>query len=221
MGPNEQGINYSVEIDSFFIANIPVTQKLWRTVKVLPSLKILGDNLPVTRISWLEATQFCNALSRMYRRTECYDFSKTKVFCDFSKNGFRLPTEAEWEYAARGGKKSKGYLYSGSSDINEVAWHSGNSNNQVIRVGCRNKKQNELGLWDMSGNIWEWCWDWFDAYPDRVISNPTGPKEGGDRVLRGGSYEEEANKCTVFSRHLSFPTSKGNAFGLRLVCSKM
>ena len=130
---------------------------------------------------------------------------------------FRLPTEAEWEYAARGGDRSKGYKYAGSGNLDEVGWYGGNSGKHTHPVG--EKKPNELGLYDMSGNVWEWCQDWYGDYTDEAQTNPTGPQSGGVRVLRGGSSWLNARFCRVSYRCSGDPGNRYGSIGLRLVLS--
>ena len=130
------------------------------------------------------------------------------------RGGFRLPTEAEWEFAARGGERSHNFKYAGSDHLDEVAWHDGNSNNQTHPV-CR-KKSNELGLYDMSGNVWEWCWDWFDSYPSSPQSNPLGASSGSNRLSRGGSRFNYST-CRVSYRSSSSPDYRPYSLGMRLV----
>ena len=129
---------------------------------------------------------------------------------------FRLPTEAEWEYAARGGSKSKDYKYSGSNNIDDVAWYDGNSSYKTHEVGT--KAPNELGLYDMSGNVWEWCSDWYGEYSSSTQTNPTGPTSGSYRVLRGGSWDSYAEFCRVSYRSSYTPADRYSYNGLRLVC---
>ena len=127
---------------------------------------------------------------------------------------FRLPTEAEWEYAARGGNKSKGYKYAGSNTLSDVAWYLDNSSSKTHPV--KQKQANELGLYDMSGNVWEWCQDWFGNYSSGAQTNPTGAASGSNRVRRGGSWGSNAGRCRVSHRNRSTPTNTNNYLGLRL-----
>ena len=128
---------------------------------------------------------------------------------------FRLPTEAEWEYAARGGNKSRGYKYAGSNTLSDVAWYSDNSSSTTHDV--KGKQPNELGLYDMSGNVFEWCQDWFGTYSSSAQTNPTGPASGSIRVFRGGSWGGSAGYCRVSNRDSDNPGSRNYYFGLRLV----
>ena len=126
---------------------------------------------------------------------------------------FRFPTEAEWEFAARGGNESQGYLYAGSNNIDDVAWYKSNSEETHV---VATKAPNELGIYDMSGNVWEWCSDWYADYSAEAQVNPTGPETGGEKVLRGGSWYGKAIKCRIFKRFKS-PTLFGDDdIGLRL-----
>ena len=127
---------------------------------------------------------------------------------------FDIPTEAEWEYAARGGKRSYGAKYAGGSDIDNVAWYGGNSNGTTHPVGL--KRANELGLYDMSGNVWEWCQDWYGSYSSASQTNPQGPATGTYRVNRGGSWEFDARWCRLSFRRNDGPGTRYGEFGLRL-----
>jgi len=128
-----------------------------------------------------------------------------------------LPTEAEWEFAARGGNNSRGYKYAGSNTIGDVAWYYGNSSSKTQPVG--QKRPNELGLYDMSGNVWEWCSDWYGSYSSAGQTNPQGPSSGSDRVLRGGSWCILAQNCRVSFRSFSAPDYRYYRIGFRLVLS--
>jgi formylglycine-generating enzyme required for sulfatase activity len=181
---------------------------------------------PVSGVNWYDAVKYCNWLSEKEGLTPCYNVKGKLTECDFSANGYRLPTEAEWEYAARGGPKSQGYEYAGSNNVDEVGWYEGNSDDQTHPVG--QKQPNELGLYDMSGNMFEWCWDWYgeDYYASSPASDPTGPSSGtgayiadADRARRGGSYREKAVYLRVAFRGADGATYRGDS-GLRLVRTK-
>jgi len=191
---------HTVQVDGFYIGKYEVTQSQWNQIMgASPTLdKGTGDKNPVYNVSWTDAVDFCNKLSIKEGLTPCYSGSGAGTECNFSANGYRLPTEAEWEFAARGGIESKKYLYAGSNNEEEAGWYSGSSEGTTHEVGL--KAPNELGLYDMSGNLWEWCWDWFDAkfYSSSPSKNPTGPESGIYRVLRGGGWAifADALRCT-------------------------
>ena len=190
---------HKVTLSDYYIGETQVTQALWKAVMGdKPSRFKGGDNLPVEQVSWEDIVEkFIPALNRKTGRT------------------FRLPTEAEWEYAARGGNRSKGYKYSGSDNIDEVAWYAGNSGDKTHPV--RGKKANELGLYDMSGNVWEWCHDWYGEYSSGAQTDPKGPDKGSCRVLRGGSWFNAARYCRVSSRPDYAPDHRNFCCGFRLV----
>lgn len=220
MGSNDGESNekpvHQVKVSSFLIGKYEVTQKEWAEVMGSNPSNWKGDNLPVEQVSWYQAVDYCNKRSRKEGLQPCYSisgntapayWSQGKVDCDWSANGYRLPTEAEWEYAARGGNKSKGYKYSGSNDIGSVAWYGSNSGSKTQIVGT--KQPNELGIHDMSGNVWEWCWDWYDSgyYGKSQSSDPIGAGSGSFRVLRGGSWFYYGSYCRVAFRCNNYSVS--------------
>ena len=190
---------HSVTLSDFYIGKFEVTQQLWRAVMGENPSRWKGDNLPVEQVSWADCQTFVGRLN-----------SQT------GKN-FRLPTEAEWEYAARGGNKSNGYRYSGSNDLYDVAWYRENSDSRTHEVG--GKRPNELGIYDMSGNVWEWCRDWYDDsyYGRSPAMSPTGPSSGFVRVLRGGSWRDDAQYCRSAYRGDYDPSYRFFNYGFRLV----
>ncbi|HEX37418.1 MAG TPA: formylglycine-generating enzyme family protein, partial [Candidatus Cloacimonetes bacterium] len=176
----------------------------------------------VEKVSWYDAVEFCNKKSRKEGLTPCYSGSGKNITCNFNANGYRLPTEAEWEYAARGGHlangsnlRNGGYTYSGSDNIDDVAWYSDNSGRKTHPVG--QKQPNELGLYDMSGNVWEWCWDWKGSYSSSSQTNPRGASSGSTRVLRGGGWYGYDNGCRVAYRGTDDPDLSNGDFGFRFV----
>ena len=161
---------------------------------------------PVINVSWNDAIAYCNWLSEKEKLPKAYDSNGNlldkdgRVTTDITKVlGYRLPTEAEWEYAARGGNKSKGYKYAGSDNVGDVAWYNSNSGKKTQEVG--KKAPNELGLYDMSGNVWEWCSDWYGGYSSSAQTNPYNSTAGSDRVFRGGSCYSDAAFSRVANRY--------------------
>lgn len=212
-----------VILNDFFIMKREVTQHMWQAIMGSNPSVPKGDKLPVVCVSWLDCVKFCNKLSRHYKLRECYCIDGSSVtLLHGGHGGFRLPTEAEWEYAARGGKSNGTAEFSGGDDLDDLAWYGGNSGvacnggfAKIKRVGT--KKPNELGLYDMTGNVWEWCWDYYGKYPSDSQTNPTGPSGGIQRVIRGGCWNSCKNRCAVLFRNFDKSTGSDNSVGLRLV----
>ena len=198
-----------VTLSSFYMGETEVTQALWRAVmgstveqqrdKANPDwpLRGVGDEYPMYFVSWEDCQAFVAKLNTLTNKT------------------FRLPTEAEWEYAARGGKKSKGGKYAGSKHMSLAGWYYVNSASNTHPV--KEKAANELGLYDMSGNVWEWCGDWYGDYGRNAQTNPQGPDEGQERVLRGGGWAYYAPRCRVSFRYKYSPEHSNSSYGFRLV----
>jgi serine/threonine protein kinase len=220
-GESDEKPVHRVTVSDFYVSKYQVTQGLYEKVMGKNPSKFRGGifskkaNNPVEMATWYDAVAFCNELSKREGRTAAYSINGSNVSWNQNANGYRLPTEAEWEFAARGGNHYKGYKYAGSIDINEVAWYDENSFGKTQPVGI--KKPNELGLYDMSGNVWEWCWDWKGSYSSNAQTNPTGPSSGSRRVLRGGSWSGDASHCRVAFRGNGNPSLSGSVSGFRLV----
>ena len=208
---------HKVKVDSFYLGSTEVTQELWKRVMGNNPSSRKGDNLPVESVSWYDAVEFCNRLSALSNLKKAYTVSGDNITCDFTSNGYRLPTEAEWEYSARGGKLGENKVYSGSNDIDEVAWFNKNSPESQQPVG--QKKANELGLFDMSGNVWEWCWDIKGQYGREEQVNPRGSMTGDKRVLRGGGWFSNPQGSRVSARSGNKPGTKAKSIGFRVAQS--
>jgi formylglycine-generating enzyme required for sulfatase activity len=194
------------------------------TVRAGPDDRGWGrGRMPVLHVNWYDVAAYCNWLSEKTGLPPCYSGAGRNTRCDFAANGYRLPTEAEWEYAARGGPRSQGHVWAGSNNPDEVAWYDQTDGNQPHPVGT--KAPNELGLYDMSGNMFEWCWDWYDAeyYASSPAVDPHGPAELAvtrpwdlNRVRRSGSWREDAESIRVTTRSADIATYVGDN-GFRLV----
>ena len=197
---DEKPVHQVTLTNDYYMGKYEVPQALWEAVMGSNPSEYKGDNLPVEMVSWNDCQEFISKLNSLTGRK------------------FRLPTEAEWEYAARGGKKSRGYQYSGNSNISNVAWYDGNSGSKPHPVGT--KQANELGIYDMSGNVYEWCSDWYGSYSSSSQTNPTGADSGSGRVVRGGSWYDFAWGCRLSYRGSITPFYRGNDLGLRLALSE-
>ena len=186
---------HSVTLSSYHIGQTEVTQALWKAVMGSNPSKFKGEGRPVENVSWNGCQTFISRLN-----------AKTGM-------NFRLPTEAEWEYAARGGQ-SGGSKYAGSDNVNNVAWYGDNSGDCTHNVAT--KSPNSLGIYDMSGNVWEWCQDWYGEYSSSSVTNPIGPSSGNLRVYRGGGWYNDAWDCRVSIRHSYTPSDSMSHLGLRL-----
>ena len=196
----EKPVHQVTLTNDYYMGKYEVTQALWEAVMGSNPSYFKGDNLPVEEVSWNDCQEFISKLNSLTGRK------------------FRLPTEAEWEYAARGGKKSRSYQYSGSSNISDVVWYKDNSANKTHPVGT--KQANELGIYNMSGNVWEWCQDRYGSYSSFYLTNPTGSYSGSLRVYRGGSWDCSARLCRSSCRLIISPDFHINGLGLRLVLSE-
>ena len=187
---------HQVTLSSYAIGETEVTQALWQAVMGNNPSRFEGDDLPVEMVSWDDCQTFINKLNNL------------------TGQRFRLPTEAEWEFAARGGNRSNHTQYSGSSRLDEVAWYDGNSGSKTHPV--KTMRANELGIYDMAGNVMEWCQDWYGSYSSSSQSNPTGPGSGSYRVYRGDSWLYAAGGCRSSSRSSLTPDDRYYCLGLRL-----
>ena len=190
---------HQVTLPSYYIGETLVTQALWQAVMGSNPSHFKGDQHPVEKVCWNDCQNFIKKLNQKTGKK------------------FRMLTEAEWEYAVRGGNKPKGYKYAGSNNLNEVAWYENNSEKKTHPV--KQMKANELGIFDMCGNVWEWCQDWYGNYDRGPQTNPTGPTSGSSRVLRGGSWHDVAMYCRSSYRYGSSPSIAYTYLGFRLALS--
>ncbi len=188
--------------NDYWLGKYEVTQKQWRAVMGSNPSFFKGDVFPVECVSWDDVQEFCNKLNAKY---------SGKLPSGYE---FRLPTEAEWEYASKGGKKSNGYKYSGSNSIGDVAWYVDNFGGKTHEVGT--KKENELGLYDMSGNVWEWCYDWYGEYSSGSQTDPIGSNTGSGLVFRGGCWGSLSKGCRSSDRYSLAPSGRTSFLGFRL-----
>lgn len=232
---SDESPQHSVALSRFQISDGEVTQAQWQSLMGSNPSSFVSPvcpQCPVEQVSWYDALVYCNRLSEAQGLSPCYfsDASYTQVYgksggtwslpssgtvyWNPSAKGYRLPTEAEWEYAARGGSATN--LYSGSSTIDQVAWYATNSGSRTKSV--KGLFPNGLGLYDMSGNVWDWCWDWYSGtyYSSSPSSDPRGPGTGSSRVVRGGSWGSVPSDCRVANRVADTPDGRYSYLGFRL-----
>ena len=216
-GDTDELPTHQVTLSSFYMGKYEVTQQGWLDIMGGNPSYFTGDlNRPVEKVSWYAILVYCNKRSIAESLTPVYTISGSTnpnnwgviptssnatwnaVICNWNANGYRLPTEAEWEYTARGGTNNPDYLYAGSNTISNVAWYSSNSDSNTHTVGT--KAANGLGIYDMSGNVYEWCWDWYGSYDSGTQTDPRGVDSGSNRVLRGGGWYGDAVNCRVADR---------------------
>ncbi|MBI5326287.1 MAG: SUMF1/EgtB/PvdO family nonheme iron enzyme [Ignavibacteriae bacterium] len=201
---------------SFYMSKYEVQQDLYTAVMGTNPSNNKGDNLPVDRISWYMAVDFCNKLSEKEGLTKCYTINGTSVSCNWNANGWRLPTEAEWEYACKARTTTDYYSGTTESQLAAAAWYDGNSNGVTHPVGQKNP--NAFGLYDMLGNVWEPCWDWLENYSGGSATDPKGPSSGTIKVGRGGSWHNSAIRCRSSMRGWEdSPSIQSSTDGIRLV----
>lgn len=193
---NDERPVHNVTLSNYMIGQTEVTQGLWQAVMGSNPSFFIGDDCPVENVTWNDCQTFIQKLNSL------------------TGQHFRLPTEAEWEYAARGGRRSIGYIYSGNNDIHSIAWYTDNSSGRTHPVAL--KQPNELGIYDMSGNVWEWCQDWYGSYSSSSQTNPAGVSTGNFKVYRGGGWRRAASFCRSARRNGNAPSRSNDDIGLRL-----
>ena len=213
---NEKPV-HEVKINSFHINKFEVTQKQYKKIMMTNPSYLKGDLLPVEQVTWSQAIQYCNKLSELENLEKCYYIEDGKILCNWTANGYRLPTEAEWEYAARsGGKDDQKWSGTGDSEyLNDFSWNLSNAEYKTHEVGTR--YPNEIGLYDMSGNVREWCWDKPGTYKANEEINPKGIDDGTYRIVRGGGWRDKADGCRTIKRFEITQSSHMMLIGFRVV----
>ena len=202
---------HEVAVSSFYIDKYPITQEQYEKVMKENPSRWKADKNPVEQVRWSDAVKYCNARSLAEGFQPCYDLQTWQ--CDFSANGYRLPTEAEWEYACRAGSKTMYFFGNDASKLSDYAWVDENSGGKPRQVG--QKKPNPWGLYDMHGNVWEWCNDFYqvDYYQQSPEEDPRGPKTGETKVVRGGAWKFSADSCRSGYRYNEDPGYSDVCFG--------
>jgi formylglycine-generating enzyme required for sulfatase activity len=209
---NSDETQHRVTVSSFYIGKYEVTQREYQALMGKNPSSFKGDNLPVENVTWYDAVNYCNALSRKENLTPAYTVSGTNVTWNRSANGYRLPTEAEWECACRAGTTTP---YSSGSSVDSAGWYSSNSRSTTHPVGT--KQANAWGLYDMHGNVWEWCWDWYGTYPSGSQTDPMGASSGASRVERGGGWYSNGQYLRSAYRRYGTPSNGYDYLGFRLL----
>jgi formylglycine-generating enzyme required for sulfatase activity len=218
MGSNDGEIDekpvHQVTVSGFWMGVYEITQAQYQTIMGSNPSYFTGDNSrPAEMVSWLNAVQFCNVLSTMAELQPCYDEMTWE--CDFSKDGYRLPTEAEWEYACRAGMTTQYCTGNNESDLSFAGWYVGNSQYTTHPVGM--KEPNAWGLYDVHGNVWEWCHDQYGAYTNESTINPTGAEKTNKRIVRGGAWSDDPDECRSANRESYYQGMSYNLIGFRIV----
>jgi formylglycine-generating enzyme required for sulfatase activity len=211
VGRDSDEVQHQVTVSSFYMGKYEVTQKEYAALMGTNPSNFKGDNLPVEKVSWFNAVEYCNARSRKEGLTPAYTVSGTNVTWNRSANGYRLPTEAEWEYACRAGTTTP---YSSGSSVDAAGWYWNNSGRKTHPVGT--KQANAWGLYDLHGNVWEWCWDWYGGYSSGSQTDPVGASSGTNRVVRGGSWDYDGQNLRSALRNNDTPSIRYNFLGFRL-----
>jgi formylglycine-generating enzyme required for sulfatase activity len=210
---------HKVTLSAFAMGRYAVTRGLYRAV--MPETPSEwqqdqdDDSLPANYVDWFAAVRFCNALSERQGLQPCYQIQGKEVTWDQSANGYRLPTEAEWEYATRAGTTTRWFCGDEATDLSRYAWFSENAGGRMHPVG--EKEPNPWGFYDLAGNVYEWCWDWYGGYPPEPADNPTGPPSGAARVLRGGADWSGARLLRSACRYRRVPEVRDLFIGFRCV----
>lgn len=199
---NELPVHQVTISHSFLMSKYELTQPQWKAIITYNPSSYRADSLPANNLSWFDAVYFCNLLSDKEGYQRCYSGSGDSIACDFNANGYRLPTEAEWEYACRAGTETDYYSGNSEADLNNIAWYYNNRDTGGTSRPVGLKQPNSFGLYDMQGNVSEWCWDWWHLqYDSTAVTDPTGPTSGPGHVLRGGSWISNANSCRSSFRY--------------------